>query len=196
MPKPKDNRTRVGLMVGLLVVLAVVVAVQLLRGRSSVVGGLSGKRITYEVHNLSPLEPLELRADASTAEFRRNPFIYGVPPTSTPRPVTPLPTQPPVQRTPPPTPTPRMARGSDGRPKPPPPPFDREFLGHFGPLRMQVAAFRKTGPDPDITEIEVAKIGDVLDGVFIVREIGLESVKIGFVGYDPSEDTRVPLSEN
>jgi hypothetical protein len=28
-----------------------------------------------------------------------------------------------------------------------------------------------------------------------VREIGLESVLIGFVGYDPSEDTRVPLSE-
>jgi hypothetical protein len=35
----------------------------------------------------------------------------------------------------------------------------------------------------------------VLDDIFIVREIGLESVLIGFVGYDPSEDTRVPLSE-
>ena len=196
MPKPKDNRTRTGLLLGLLATLAVVVAVQLLRGGGPASGGPSGKRITYEVHNLPPLEPLEPRADVATAEFRRNPFIYGAPPTATPRPVTPLPTQPPVQRTPQPTPTPRMARGSDGRPKPPPPPFDREFLGHFGPLRMQVAAFRKTGPDPDITEIEVAKIGDVLDGVFIVREIGLESVKIGFVGYDPSEDTRVPLSEN
>jgi hypothetical protein len=61
---------------------------------------------------------------------------------------------------------------------------------------MQVAAFRKTGPDPDLAEIEVAKVGDVMDGIFIVREIGLESVMIGFVGYDPSEDTRVPLSEN
>jgi hypothetical protein len=39
-------------------------------------------------------------------------------------------------------------------------------------------------------------VGDVLDDVFIVREIGFESVIIGFVGYDPSEDTRVPLSEN
>ena len=196
MPKPKVNRTRVGLLAGLLVVLTIVVGVQLLRGGSSTAGGPSGKRITYEVHDLAPLEPLAPRSDVSTAEFRRNPFIYGVPPTATPRPVTPLPTQPPVQRTPQPTPTPRMARGLDGRPKPPPPPFDREFLGHFGPLRMQVAAFRKTGPDPDITEIEVAKVGDVLGDVFIVREIGLESVKIGFVGYDPSEDTRVPLSEN
>jgi len=91
---------------------------------------------------------------------------------------------------------PHMALGADGRPKPPPPPFDREFLGHFGPLRMQVAAFRKTGPDPDLAEIEVAKVGDVMDGIFIVRQIGLESVMIGFVGYDPSEDARVPLSED
>jgi hypothetical protein len=196
MPKLKDSRTRVALLVGLLVVLAVVVVAQLLRGRSSVSGGLSGERITYEVHNLSPLEPLQPRGEAGSAEFRRNPFIFGVPPTPTPRPVTPLPTRPPVQRTPPPTPTPHMALGADGRPKPPPPPFDREFLGHFGPLKMQVAAFRKAGLSPELSEIEVAKVDDVLDGIFIVREIGLESVMIGFVGYDPSEDTRVPLSEN
>lgn len=196
MPKPQDNRTRVMLLVGLLLVLAVAVVAQLLRGRGAVGAVSSGDRINYQVHNLSALEPLEPRAEAAVAEFRRNPFIYGAPPTATPRPITPLPTQPPVQRTPPPTPTPRMALGADGRPKPPPPPFDREFLGHFGPLRMQVAAFRKTGPDPDLAEIEVAKVGDVMDGIFIVREIGLESVMIGFVGYDPSEDARVPLSEN
>jgi len=196
MPKPADNRTRIAILAGLLLVMLVVAAVQLLRTRSTVTGGPSGKRITYDVHDLAPLEPLEPRSGGSTVEFRRNPFIYGAPPTATPRPVTPGPTKPPVQRTPQPTPTPRMARGADGRPKPPPPPFDREFLGHFGPLKMQVAAFRTTGPDPDITEIEVAKVGDVLDDVFIVREIGLESVTIGFVGYDPSEDTRVPLSDN
>ncbi|HOC41417.1 MAG TPA: hypothetical protein PKJ99_00260 [Thermoanaerobaculales bacterium] len=196
MPNPKDSRGRVALLVGLMVVLGAVVVVQLLRDRSAVSRGLSDKRITYEAHSLSPLEPLEPRGDTGSAEFRRNPFIYGVPPTATPRPVTPLPTRPPVQRTPQPTPTPRMARGADGRPKPPPPPFDREFLGHFGPLRMQVAAFRRPGLSPELSEIEVAKVGDVLDGIFIVREIGLESVKIGFVGYDPSEDTRVPLSEN
>jgi hypothetical protein len=142
-----------------------------------------------------PLEPLQPPGEAESAEFRRNPFIFGVPPTPTPRPVTPLPTRPPVQRTPPPTPTPHMALGADGRPKPPPPPFDREFLGHFGPLRMQVAAFRKTGPDPDLAEIEVAKVGDVMDGI-LSFERRIESVMIGFVGYDPSEDTRVPLSED
>ena len=60
---------------------------------------------------------------------------------------------------------------------------------------MQVAAFRKEGDEPGSNEIEVAMAGSVLDGIFIVREIGLESVVIGFVGYAPSEDTRVPLSE-
>ena len=89
-----------------------------------------------------------------------------------------------------------MARGSDGSIKPPPPPFNREFIGHFGPLDFQVAAFRVRGQDPDISEIEVATVGDVLDGIYIVREIGFESVMIGFVGYDRSEDTRVALAEN
>ena len=78
---------------------------------------------------------------------------------------------------------------------PPPPPFEREYIGRFGPLPMQVAAFRRQNEDSS-TEIDVAVVGSVLDEVFIVREIGLESVVIGFVGYAPSEDTRVPLSEN
>ena len=61
---------------------------------------------------------------------------------------------------------------------------------------MQVAAFRKGGGDSGSSEIEVAVVGSVLDDIFIVREIGLESVVIGFVGYAPSEDARVPLSED
>lgn len=95
-----------------------------------------------------------------------------------------------------PTPTPRIAIGTDGEPKPPPPPFNREYIGHFGPGLMQVAAFRREGEESGSSEIDVAVAGSVLDGIFIVREIGLESVVIGFVGYAPSEDTRVPLSEN
>jgi hypothetical protein len=195
MPKPKAEQTRLAVAVALVIVLVAVVAVQLLRARGPKGGGRGGDRITYELHNLPVLESLEPAADAGIVQFSRNPFLYGVPPTPTPRPVTPVPTSPPVRRTPPPTATPRLARGLDGKVKPPPPPFDREYLGYFGPLQLQVAAFRKQGPDADIAEVEVAKVGDVLDGIFIVREIGYESVKIGFVGYDPSEDTRVPLAE-
>lgn len=196
MPKPKAEQLRLWLAVLLLAALAAVVIVQLLRGRGAGGGGTSGDRIEYEAHNLPPLESVEPRQGTGTAQFSRNPFIYGVRPTPTPRPVTPAPTRPPVQRTPRPTPTPRMALGADGKVKPPPPPFDRDFLGHFGPLDLQVAAFRKQGAEPEFSEVEVATVGDVLDGIFIVREIGYESVKIGFVGYDPSEDERVPLAED
>jgi hypothetical protein len=73
---------------------------------------------------------------------------------------------------------------------PPPPPFDRSYLGHFGPGRSPVAVFRNG------EKLEVAIEGEVLDEVFILREIGLESVLIGFVGYPEKETTRVPLAEN
>jgi hypothetical protein len=196
MPKPQADQVRLWAAIGLVIVLIVVVTVQVMRGRGGASGSKGGERISYDLHNLPPLESLEPTTEAVVVQFQRNPFLYGVRPTPTPRPVTPVPTQPPVRRTPPPTPTPRRALGADGTVKPPPPPFNRDFLGHFGPLRLQVAAFRKQGAEADIAEVEVAKIGDVLDGIFIIREIGYESVKIGFVGYDPSEDTRVPLAEN
>lgn len=196
MPKPKAEQVRLAVLVAVLVILAAVV-VRLLGSRGGVGSSADGDRIAYEGHDLPVLESSE-RQDLGddSAEFRRNPFIYGVRPTSTPRPVTPVPTRPLVRRTPPPTPTPRIHRGEDGSVKPPPPPFDRDFIGHFGPIQLQVAAFRLQGEDPEISEVEVAKVGDVLEDVFIVREIGFESVIIGFVGYDQSEDTRVPLAEN
>lgn len=195
-PKPKAEQIRLWAAIALVVVLIAVVIFQVMRGRGGASGGKGGERISYDLHNLPALESPEPGGEAAVVKFERNPFVYGVRPTPTPRPVTPVPTRPPVRRTPAPTPTPRLARGADGSVMPPPPPFNRDFLGHFGPLSVQVAAFRKQGPDPDLAEIEVAKVGDVLDDIFIVREIGYESVKIGFVGYDPSEDTRVPLAEN
>ncbi len=197
MAKPKAEQIRLWAAVTLMVILSVVVLVRLLGGRGGAGSAAEGDRIAYTGHDLPNLESSgRQELEPNSAEFRRNPFIYGVRPTSTPRPVTPAPTRPPVQRTPRPTPTPRTFLGEDGRLKPPPPPFDRDFIGHFGPIDLQVAAFRLAGADPEITEIEVAKVGDVLSDVFIVREIGFESVMIGFVGYDQSEDTRVPLAEN
>jgi hypothetical protein len=144
------------------------------------------------------LELAELDQDPEgSADSERNPFAFGPPPTPTPN-LTPKPTRPPrPTMAPRRTPTPRVALGADGRPKPPPPPFDRDYIGYFGPLELQVAAFRKKGMGPDVgRQVEVALVGDVLDEIFIVREIGLESVVIGFVGYDPSEDTRVSLADN
>jgi hypothetical protein len=190
----KAERTRLAVLLTIMAVVAVVaIAMTLRRGRLSG-DSAAGGQIDYEPHNLPRLEVALLEDGSGDAGAgNRNPFTFGAPPTPTPRP--PTPTRPVVQTTPRPTPTPRMARGLDGEVKPPPPPFDREYLGYFGPLRLQVAAFRKSGKEPDTSEIEVATAGDVLEEIFIIREIGLESVVIGFVGYDRSEDTRVPLAE-
>lgn len=126
----------------------------------------------------------------------RNPFTFGAPPTPT-RNLTPPPTRVPLPtRVPRPTPTPRLYHGADGDILGPPPPFEREYLGSFGPDERRVAAFRRQGVEPEITKVDVGIEGEVLDGVFIIREIGLESVLIGFVGYDSSEDTRVPLADD
>jgi hypothetical protein len=184
----------------LLTVLAVVIVVAAVRflGGGGIDGGVSSSaKLDYQARNLQPLEVGTVgRNKGSNLETHGNPFAFRPPPTPTPN-LTPPPTPIPRPTLPPrPTPTPRIAIGENGQPKPPPPPFDREYIGHFGPLSMQVAAFRKQGNEPGSKEVEVALAGTVIDGIFIVREIGLESVVIGFVGYAPSEDTRVPLSEN
>ena len=192
-----NERVRLAVLLAVLAVVAVVAAIRLIGG-----GGLGGRaarsgELEYEARNIQSLQTDAIgRQDDQPVESADNPFAFRAPPTPTPN-LTPQPT--PIPRptmAPRPTPTPRIAFGSDGEPKPPPPPFNREYIGHFGPGLMQVAAFRMEGEESGSSEIDVAVAGSVLDGIFIVREIGLESVVIGFVGYAPSEDTRVPLSEN
>jgi hypothetical protein len=191
-----SEHARLVVLLSILGIVVVVVAVMMLRGGGLTEGSAASEVLEYESHKLRALELARLDEDGRDGTGgQRNPFTYGAAPTPTPRPVTPRPT---VNRTPPtprPTPTPRMAMGADGILKPPPPPFDREYIGFFGPLRLQVAAFRDKNRDPDSREVEVATTGEVLDDIFIVREIGLETVVIGFVGYDRSEDIRVPLAE-
>ena len=191
------SRERVRLAVLLGIFLVVVVAGVWYWGGGGL-GGESGKpgEIQYVARNLPPLEIDGIgREGGQTADSAGNPFTFRPPPTPTKN-LTPSPTPIPRPTMPPrPTRVPRQAVGADGSPKPPPPPFDREFIGYLGPAPDPVAAFRRGGKEPGTSEIEVSMVGDVLDGIYIVREIGLESVLIGFVGYARSEDTRVPLSE-
>ena len=191
-----DRRLRLIVLMGVLVALVVIVGVRLWGGRSLVGGSARSGEIDYVARNLPPLEIDELEHGGNEASGSGgNPFAFRAPPTPTPN-LTPPPTPIPRPTMPPrATRAPRVAMGADGQPKPPPPPFDREFIGYFGPPPLLVAAFRNGGEEPGSSQIDVAVVGDVLDDIFIVREIGLESVLIGFVGYDPSEDTRVPLSE-
>jgi len=191
-----DERIRLAILMVVLAVVAIVAAVRFLGGGGIGGGASRSAELDYEARNLQPLETDAVGSQNDRpVESDGNPFAFRLPPTPTPN-LTPPPTAIPRPTMPPrPTPTPRISIGADGEPKPPPPPFNREYIGHFGPGPMQVAAFRKDGEVPGSSEIDVAAVGTVLDGIFVVREIGLESVVIGFVGYAPSEDTRVPLSE-
>jgi hypothetical protein len=194
--KPGNERARLAVLLTVLAVVVVVAAIRYLGGGGVVGGSSRSEKLEYQARNLQPLETDAIgQRDGRQMESHGNPFAFRPPPTPTPN-LTPPPTPIPRPTMPPrPTATPRIAIGDDGKPKRPPPPFDREYIGHFGPGLTQVAAFRKEGDEPGSNEIEVAMVGTVLEGIFIVRAIGLESVVIGFVGYAPSEDTRVPLSE-
>jgi hypothetical protein len=74
-------------------------------------------------------------------------------------------------------------------PKPVPPPFTYKYIGTFGSGANPIATFNGNG------EIINARVGDVIDGRFILRSIGIESVEIGFVGFPPDERQRIPLGQ-
>jgi hypothetical protein len=74
-------------------------------------------------------------------------------------------------------------------PPPPPPAFTYKFIGVFGPARSPIATFARDG------EIVNARVGDIIEGKFILRHIGIESAEIGFVGFPPDQRQRIPLGQ-
>jgi hypothetical protein len=74
-------------------------------------------------------------------------------------------------------------------PRPVPPAFDFKYIGTFGGASNPIATFTRNG------EIVNVHAGDTIDGKFILRSIGIESVEIGYVGFAPDERTRVPIGQ-
>ena len=76
-------------------------------------------------------------------------------------------------------------------PPPPPPPvppqFTWKFIGMFGQPKNPIATFARDG------DIVNARVGETIEGKFILRRIGIESAEIGFVGFPPDVTQRVPL---
>ena len=76
-------------------------------------------------------------------------------------------------------------------PPPPPPPtppeFNYKYLGTFGTANRPIAAFSREG------EIVNVRLGETFGGRFILRNIGIESVDIGFVGFPPDVRKRVAI---
>jgi hypothetical protein len=74
-------------------------------------------------------------------------------------------------------------------PPPVPPPFNYKFIGMFGNPRNPIATFTREG------DIVNARVGDVIEGKFILRGIGIESAEIGFVGFPADVRQRIPLGQ-
>jgi hypothetical protein len=116
----------------------------------------------------------------------RNVFAFHVAPTPTPRPLPPTPTPVPAPgsvafvgpRLPTPTPTATPI-------VPPAIPF--RALGIFGPRDKPIVTF-EDGP-----RLINAREGDILDGRFILRRVGRESVDFAFVGLPPEITRRIPV---
>lgn len=76
-------------------------------------------------------------------------------------------------------------------PPPPPPPvppqFTYKFIGVFGPPQNPIATFARDG---DIVNV---RVGEIIEGKFILRHIGIESAEIGFVGFPQDQRQRIPL---
>ncbi len=73
-------------------------------------------------------------------------------------------------------------------PPPTPPPIPFQFTGTFGPPHQPIAVIVEGD------RLTVVREGDVVDEKFIIRNVGYESLDVGFVGFPEREVRRLPLS--
>jgi hypothetical protein len=123
-----------------------------------------------------------LDAPSGTYRSERNLFAYREPPPPPPPPrPKPIVVQPlPIVVAPQPPPQPAA---------PVPPAFPYKYIGTFGRPDNPIATFSGSG------EIVNVRVGETIDGKFILRSIGIESVEIGYVGFPPDAKTRVALGQ-
>lgn len=73
-------------------------------------------------------------------------------------------------------------------PPPVPPPIPFQFTGTMGPHKRPVAVIVEGD------KLTVVRTGDVVDSKFIIRNVGFESLDVGFVGFPENEVRRLPLT--
>lgn len=134
------------------------------------------------VREVVPLDLAALRPKEGEIQIGRDPFRYGPIPTPPPPPPTPPP---------PPPPPPQIADVEPALPPPPPVPQPPSadhlrYLGSFGPPAARIAVVLSGD------ELHNVRQGAVLEGKFIVQEIGYESLAIAFVGFPDAEPRRLP----
>jgi len=74
---------------------------------------------------------------------------------------------------------------------PRPPQVTVRYLGSFGPPSRRIAVFAGSDGESVINAV----VGEVVEGKFVVVEIGFESVDVGFVGFPDAPARRLGLSE-
>jgi len=121
--------------------------------------------------------------DSQSGSYRseRNLFTYKEPPPPPPPPPRKVVVQPPP---PPPVPQPPPQPVA-----PVPPQFTYRYIGTFGTASSPIATFSGNG------QIVNVRVGETIDGKFILRAIGIESVEIGYVGFPAEQKTRIPLGQ-
>lgn len=196
-----DERRKQLLLAILAVLLVAVLAYRLLPGFSFSTGGGTvgaGRASRAAGGPVGDIEVVELDLELLTrgpAQFTpgRNPFGYGAPP---PPPTPPPPSPEEVEQD-------RLQRAmeaarvversretsSAGPPPPQPPPIDVVYLGSFGTAEKRLAVFS------DGADIYNAMAGSVLKDKFVVVQVGLESVDLGFVGFPDVPAERLGAGE-
>ena len=143
------------------------------------------KKVAPEDVPIVTLEDLNPPRARRAGEQGRNIFDFRAPTLTPPPTPTPPPPPPPapgsaafVGPLPPPAPT----------PTPLPPEINFKFVGTFGPKDQPIAVLLQGD------QLLNARVGDVVFGRYILRNIGYESVDVGFVGYPPSSTKRLGIT--
>jgi hypothetical protein len=122
-----------------------------------------------------------LEPQSGSYRSERNLFAYKEPPPPPPPPPPPMPKPVPVQPVVPQPPPPPAA--------PVPPQFPYHYIGTFGTANNPIATFSGNGGIVNV------RVGETVDGKFILRSIGIESVEIGYIGFPADVKTRIPIGQ-
>lgn len=184
----QERRQR--LLLWALAVAAALFAVTRLPGIFSPSGGAGGPGFGAggEVGEARVVELDVARLDAQPRDYEpgRDPFRYYQPPPPPPPPPPPGPTAEELAAL-------EAARRAAAEQAPPPDPGPQlpeialQYLGSFGPRERPIAVF--TDGDAIYNAVE----GDVLEGQFVVANIGFESVDLGYVEFPDEPPARLAV---
>jgi hypothetical protein len=137
---------------------------------------------------IAELRLTELEGQPRALTVGRDPFRFGPPP---PPPPPPPPTKEELAR--------RAAEDEARRLEaeaayrdsliPKPPPVTLVYLGSFGPERQRIAVFADAAGE----NLYNVRVGETVEGKFIVDRIGYESVDLKFVGFPDEPAKRLPI---